>query len=227
MPASSNKLPIGVLISGSGSNLQSIIDACEAGRLDAEVKVVVSNNPTAYGLERCYKHSIPTVVITKDEFPDKAAFDDEIIKTLNANGVNLVALAGFMRILTPALVAAFPMRIMNIHPSLLPAFPGLDVQRKALEHGVRFAGCTVHFVDAGVDSGPIIIQAAVPVLDDDTPETLSKRILVQEHRIYPQAIQLYAEGRLNVRNRRVFITHGKNAETSLTNPQCTLFKDDR
>jgi len=226
MHASSNKLPIGVLISGGGSNLQAIINACEAGRLDARIAVVISNNPSAYALERCYKHSLPAAVITKDAFPDKAAFDNEIIKTLNSHGVTLVVMAGFMRILTPALVAAFPTRIMNIHPSLLPAFPGLDVQRKALEHGVRFTGCTVHFVDAGVDSGPIIIQAVVPVMDADTPETLSARILVQEHRIYPQAIQLYAEGRLNVRNRRVFIMHGKNAETSLTNPQCTLFEND-
>jgi len=226
MRASSNKLPIGVLISGSGSNLQAIIDACEAGRLAAEIKVVISNNPSAYGLERCYKHSIPSVVITKDQFPDKAAFDEEIIKTLNERGVNLVVMAGFMRILTPALVNAFPMRIMNIHPSLLPAFPGLDVQKKALEHGVRFAGCTVHFVDTGVDSGPIIIQAAVPVLDDDTVETLSKRILAHEHRIYPQAIELYAEGRLTVRGRRVFITHGKAVEAGISNPQCTLFDND-
>lgn len=225
MPASSNKLPIGVLISGSGSNLQAIIDACEAGRLDAQIKVVISDNPSAYGMERCYKHSIPAKVVAKEAFPKKAAYDDELIKTLNEHGVNLVVLAGFMRILTPALIAAFPMRIMNIHPSLLPAFPGLDVQKKALDHGVRFTGCTVHFVDAGVDSGPIIIAAVVPVNHADTVDTLSHRILEQEHRIYPQAIQLYAQGRLSVHGRRVFVTGCKETAGAMTNPPVTIFDE--
>ena len=225
MPASSNKLPIGVLISGGGSNLQAIIDACETNRLDAQIKVVITNNPSAYGIERCYKHSIPVVVITKEAFPNKAAYDEELVKTLNNYGVNLVVLAGFMRILTDALISAFPMRIMNIHPSLLPAFPGLDVQKKALDYGVRFAGCTVHFVDAGVDSGPIIIQAVVPVLSSDTAETLSHRILEQEHRIYPQAIRLDAEGRLDVHGRRVIISGGKDLAGAMTNPAVAMFNE--
>lgn len=225
MRASSNKLPIGVLISGGGSNLQAIIDACEAGRIDGRIKVVITNNPYAYGVERCYRHSIPVEVVTKEAFPVAADYDDELIKRLNNHGVNLVVLAGFMRILTPALIAAFPMRIMNIHPSLLPAFPGLNVQKKALDHGVKFAGCTVHFVDAGVDSGPIIIAAVVPVISADTVETLSHRILEQEHRIYPQAIQLYAEGRLNVEGRVVSISAAKDAAGAMTNPAVTIFDE--
>lgn len=225
MPASSNKLPIGVLISGGGSNLQAIIDACEAGRLNAQIKIVVTNNPSSYGLERCHKHSIPIKVITKEAFSNKDDYDKELIKTLKEHDVNLVVLAGFMRILTPALINAFPMRIMNIHPSLLPAFPGLDVQKKALEHGVRFAGCTVHFVDSGVDTGPIIIQAVVPVIGDDTVETLSHRILEQEHRIYPQAIQLYAEGRLSVHGRLVLIADCKYAAGVMTNPAVTILNE--
>ncbi|MBI5562669.1 MAG: phosphoribosylglycinamide formyltransferase [Deltaproteobacteria bacterium] len=217
-----NRVPIGVLVSGGGTNLQAIIDASEAGRINAEVKVVVSNNPIAYGLDRARRHGIPSAVITKESFTTKDSYDAELIKTLNNHGVMLVVMAGFMRILTPAFVAAFPMRIMNIHPSLLPAFPGLGVQKKALEYGARFAGCTVHFVDAGVDSGPIIIQAVVPVHDGDTAETLSRRILVEEHRIYPQAIQLFAEGRLHVEGRRVFITGGQPVEGSIANPPVTI-----
>lgn len=225
MRASSNKLPIGVLISGNGSNLASIIDACEAEKINAAIKVVISNNPRAYGLERAHKHKIPCKVITKESFPNKDSYDAELITTLNKYGVNLVVMAGFMRILTPAMTAAFPMRIMNIHPSLLPSFPGLDVQKKALEYGVKLAGCTVHFVDSGVDSGPIIIQAAVPVNDNDTPESLAKRILAEEHRIYPQAVHLYAEGRLRVEGRRVFDTGAVEAEGALTNPVTTIFDE--
>lgn len=209
---------IAVLVSGSGTNLQAIIDAIEAGRLKVGLKVVISNNPEAYAIERAKRHNIPVEVIPNNAFPDKEAYDCRLIKILHQHSVDLVVLAGFMRVLTPKFVRAFPMRIMNIHPALLPSFPGLRVQRKALEHGVRFSGATVHFVDEGVDTGPIIIQAVVPVYDDDTEETLSARILKEEHRIYPHAIQLFAEGRLRVRGRRVFIKNHPRIEGVMENP---------
>ena len=196
---------LGVLASGRGSNLQAIMDAIDDGRLDASVKVVVSDNPSAFVLERAVGRGIYAVVIKKEDFPSKEAFDREMVRVLTEAGVELVVLAGFMRILSPVVIDAFPMRIMNIHPSLLPSFPGLEVQKKALEYGVKFSGCTVHFVDRGVDTGPVIIQAVVPVVDNDTVESLSDRILAEEHRIYPQAIKLFAEGRLNVKGRRVFL----------------------
>ncbi|MBI5232881.1 MAG: phosphoribosylglycinamide formyltransferase [Deltaproteobacteria bacterium] len=198
-------LTIGVLVSGSGTNLQAIIDAIDKKRLSADIAVVISDNPSAYALERAKTRGIPTVVITKEEFPQKKPFDEKIAAVLNNHDVELVVLAGFMRILTDVILNAFPMRIINIHPSLLPSFPGLDVQKKTLDYGVRFSGCTVHLVDRGIDTGPIIIQAVVPVLDDDTVETLSKRILEEEHRIYPQAIQFFADNKIEVRGRRVFI----------------------
>lgn len=198
-------LNIGVLVSGSGSNLQAIIDAVEAGSLKCAIRVVISNRPGAFAVERAKKHSIPVEIITRDEFPDREAYDAEMAQRLKKHGVDLVVMAGFMRLITGEMLSAFPMRIINIHPSLLPAFPGLDVQKKAIEHGVRFSGATVHFVDAGLDSGPIIIQAVVPVKNTDTTETLSKRILAEEHRIYPIAIQLYAEGRLTIIGRRVLV----------------------
>lgn len=210
---------LGVLVSGSGSNLQSIIDSVEAGTLDAAVKVVISDNAGAYALERAAKHNIPTVVLHKKDYRSREAFDAAVVAELRGRGVELVVLAGFMRIISPVLLEAFPMRIMNIHPSLLPAFPGLGVQKKALEHGVKFSGCTVHFVDGGLDSGPIIIQAVVPVLDADTPETLSKRILAEEHRIYPHAIRLYSEGRLKVLGRRVFVENAPAASGTMENPK--------
>ncbi|HWP60498.1 MAG TPA: phosphoribosylglycinamide formyltransferase [Candidatus Acidoferrales bacterium] len=199
------KVPLGVLISGSGTNLQAIIDAIAAGRLDAEIRVVISNRRDAYGLERARRHGIPSEVIDHRGYDSREAYDRVLLDRLEARGVELVILAGFMRILSPAFVNAFSNRIMNIHPALLPAFPGLHVQRKALEHGVRFSGCTVHFVSAECDEGPIIIQAVVPVFPDDTEETLSARILKQEHRIYPRAIQLYSEGRLRIEGRRVIV----------------------
>lgn len=213
---------LGVLVSGSGSNLQSIIDSVEAGALEASVKVVITDNPEAYALERAKKHGIPTVVLHKKGYGSREEFDRAVVRELREHGVELVALAGFMRIISPVMLEAFPMRIMNIHPSLLPAFPGLDVQRKALEHGVKFSGCTVHFVDGGLDSGPIIIQAVVPVLDADTPETLSKRILAEEHRIYPHAIRLFSEGRLNILGRRVFVEKGPEASGAMENPKITV-----
>ena len=199
------KLSIGVLVSGSGSNLQSIIDQIESGLLDGEIRVVISNNPEAYALERAKKHGIPIVVIRHNDFRGREDFDRRVIEVLNDYAVELVILAGFMRVITPMLLHAFPMKIMNIHPALLPAFPGTHAQRRAVEYGVKFSGCTVHFVDEGVDTGPIIIQSVVPVYDDDTEESLAARILTEEHRIYPQAIQFYAEGRIEVTGRNVRI----------------------
>src|SRR5215470_4355980 len=200
-----SSLSIGVLISGSGTNLQAIIDAIERNELTATIRVVISNRPDAYGLTRARRHGLPAVVIPHKDFSSRQAFEAELIKTLHSSQVELVVLAGFMRLLSPFFIRTFPQRIMNIHPALLPAFPGTHAQRQALERGVRISGATVHFVDEEIDHGPIIEQAAVPVYSDDTEETLSARILVQEHRIYPHAIQLYAEGRVTIRGNRVVI----------------------
>lgn len=199
------RVPIGVLISGSGTNLQAIIDAIEENRLDAAIRVVISNRAEAYGLVRARERGIATEVVDHRQFPSREPFDEAILGLLRERQVELVILAGFMRLLSPVLVRAYPNRIMNIHPALLPAFPGLHVQKRAAEHGVRFSGCTVHFVSEQCDEGPIIIQAVVPVYPDDTEESLSARILKEEHRIYPRAIQLYSEGRLRVEGRRVFV----------------------
>ncbi len=196
---------LGVLTSGRGTNLQAVIDAIEAGRLGAQMEIVVSDRADAPALDRARRHGIKAIFVDPRAYDDRKAFDSALVNVLHAHQVELVCLAGFMRLLTPVFLAEFPGRIMNIHPALLPAFPGLHAQRQALEYGVRVAGCTVHFVDEGVDTGPIILQAAVPVLDDDTEETLSGRILAEEHKIYPQAIQLFAEGRLEIKGRRVFI----------------------
>ena len=201
----SEPLRIGVLASGRGSNLQAIIDAIEAGKLDCRLAVVVSDRGDARALERARKHGTEAVFLDPKGYPDREAFDRAVLAVLAEHRVELVCLAGYMRVLTPAFVRALPGRIMNIHPALLPAFPGLHAQRQALEHGVKVAGATVHFVDDGVDTGPIILQAAVPVQDDDTVETLSTRILAEEHQIYPRAIQLFAEGRLHVAGRRISI----------------------
>ena len=199
------QVPIGVLISGSGTNLQSIIDAIEAKELDAKIQVVLSNRADAYGLVRAKKHRIPVEVLDHKRFASREAFDQAVVDILRAREVELVVLAGFMRLLSPVFVGAYSNRIMNIHPALLPAFPGLHVQKKAMEHGVRFSGCTVHFVNEECDEGPIIIQAVVPVFPEDTEESLAARILEQEHRIYPRAIQLYSEGRLRIEGRKVFV----------------------
>ena len=196
---------IGVLLSGGGTNLQAIIDAIEAGKLDAKIEVVLSNKADAYGLVRAQKHGIPSEILNHKDFSSREAYDAAVVALLRARGVDLVVLAGFMRLLSPVFVKAYSNRIMNIHPALLPAFPGLNVQQKAVEHGVRFSGCTVHFVNEECDEGPIIIQAVVPVFADDTGETLAARILEQEHRIYPRAIQLFAEGRLRVVGRKVMV----------------------
>jgi len=206
------KTSLGILVSGSGSNLQAIIDNIEAGRLDGEIAIVISNVADAYALERCRRHGLPCTVIDHRRFSTREDFDRQLITELNLRGVELVIMAGFMRILSPQFLAAFPMRIMNIHPALLPSFPGLHVQKKAVEYGVRFSGCTVHFADGGVDTGPIIIQAVVSVHDTDDENTLAARILREEHRIYSQAIQWYAEGRLEIRGRRVFLRDAVPAE---------------
>jgi len=199
------KVPLGILISGNGSNLQAIIDAIEKKQLDAEVRVVISNRADAYGLVRAQKHGVPTEMVDHRKFPSREAFDQHLIERFKVQQVELVVLAGFMRLLSADFVHAFSNRIMNIHPALLPAFPGLHVQRKAVEAGVRFSGCTVHFVNDECDQGPIIIQAIVPVFFDDSEESLSARILKEEHRIYPKAIQLYSEGRLHVVGQRVLV----------------------
>ncbi|MFZ1037960.1 MAG: phosphoribosylglycinamide formyltransferase [Smithella sp.] len=198
-------LKLGVLISGNGSNLQSIIDHIEKGSLKAVIKIVISNNPDALGLKRAEKHSIPWVVLQYSDFKSKEDFDLKLIKTLKDNGVDLVVLAGFMRIISPAFLKAFTHKIMNIHPALLPSFPGVHGQKQAVDYGVKFSGCTVHFVDEGVDTGPVIIQSVVPVLDDDTEESLSARILKEEHKIYPRAIQLFAVGKIEIKGRKVYI----------------------
>ena len=199
------KLPIAVLISGGGTNLQAIIDAIESRKLDARIELVLSNRAEAYGLVRAKNHGLLTEVLDHKQFASREAFDEAVVALLRARGVELVVLAGFMRLLSPVFVKAFSNRIMNIHPALLPSFPGLHVQKRAVEHGVRFSGCTVHFVNEECDEGPIIIQAVVPVFPDDTEESLAARILEQEHRIYPRAIQLYSEGRLRVEGRRVLV----------------------
>ncbi len=198
-------LRLGVLASGRGSNLQAIIDAIGEGRLQAEVAVVLSNAATAAALERARRHGIEALYVDPKAFPDRAAYDRKLVEILRGRGVELVCLAGYMRIITREFIDAFPYRIMNIHPALLPSFPGVNAQRQAWEYGVKISGCTVHFVEEGMDTGPIILQAAVPVEEDDTPETLAERILAFEHQIYPRAIQLYAEGRLRVEGRRVRI----------------------
>ena len=218
----SRKVPIGVLLSGGGTNLQAIIDAVRQERLDATVRTVVSNRKDAYGLTRARAHAIPAAVLDHRDFPSREDYDRALVEHLERNGVELVVLAGFMRLLSPVFIRSFPNRVMNIHPALSPSFAGLHGQRQALEYGVRFTGCTVHFVTEGCDEGPVIIQAVVPVLPDDTEETLSQRILVQEHRIYPRAIQLYCEGRLAVEGRKVRVTGGRGAEAvgdgALVNP---------
>lgn len=199
-------LNIGVLVSGNGTNLQSILDACTGGKLKARVVCVISNKTDAYGLERARKAGIPALHLDHRAHAGREAYDEALVATLREFGVELVVMAGFMRIITPVLLEAFPMAVMNIHPALLPAFPGLHAQRQALEYGVKVAGCTVHFVDPGTDTGPIIIQAAVPLVEGDTEETLSARIQKEEHRIYPEAIRLFAEGQLSVAGRKVAVS---------------------
>ena len=196
---------LGVLVSGSGTNLQAIIDSIETGEINAEICCVISNNAAAYALTRAKRHGIPVVVHENKGFTDRYGYDAVTVQILRSYNVELVILAGFMRILSETMVNAFPNAIMNIHPALLPAFPGLHAQQQVLNYGVRYSGCTVHFVDSGTDTGPIILQTVVPVEQDDTEESLSARIQKVEHRTFPAAIRLYADGKLILEGRRVRI----------------------
>jgi len=217
-----NVLRVAVLASGRGSNLQAIIDAIEAGQIQAKIVAVISNKQEAVALQRAREQGLPDLFVDPKPFagrPDsREAYDQALLELLKKYDVELVLLAGYMKIVTAVLVNAYANRMMNIHPSLLPSFPGLDVQKKALDWGCKLAGCTVHFVTEGVDEGPIILQAAVPVLDNDSPDVLAARILEQEHKIYPRAVQLFAENRLRVDGRRVFIEEGKPVGDAIISP---------
>ncbi len=204
--SSENKIRLGVLVSGNGTNLQAIIDASESEKIDAKINAVISDVPDARALDRARRHKIPTFVIERKSFESKEAFEQEIVDTLKKNDVKLVCLAGFMRIIGRTILDAFPNQIINIHPALLPSFPGLDAQQQAFDYGVKVTGATVHYVDEKTDHGPIICQAAVKVREDDTVETLRARILEQEHRIYPEAIQLIAEGKVSMNGRKVHVS---------------------
>ena len=203
-------IKLGVLCSGRGTDLQSIIDAIADKKLDADIAIVITDKPNVMALERAEKAGIKNICVNRKSFDNQSDFESQLLQELKAVGVDLVVLAGFMRILSPTFVHEYKNRIMNIHPSLLPSFPGAHAHRDVLNYGVKVSGCTVHFVDEGTDSGPIIMQAAVAVKDDDTEETLSARVLEQEHIIYPKAIQLYVEGRLKIDGRHVKILGTKN-----------------
>jgi len=205
LPAGQAGVRLGLLASGRGSNLQAIIDAVEAGKINARVAVVISDRPESQALDRARHHHLMAVFLNPSDFPTREDYDERIVEILKQQEVDLVILAGYMRIITTRLLVPYKMRIMNIHPSLLPSFPGLSAQKQALNWGVKITGCTVHFVDETVDQGPIILQAAVPVHPDDTEESLAVRILEEEHRILPEAIQFFAEGRLKVAGRKVVI----------------------
>ncbi|MEA2022508.1 MAG: phosphoribosylglycinamide formyltransferase [Candidatus Caldatribacteriota bacterium] len=196
---------IGVLVSGSGTNLLAIIEAIKKGRIDGVIRIVISDKPHAYALRRARFYNIKTNSIDPEGFNNREEYDREIVSILKEKEVDLVVLAGYMKMLTPYFINAYKNKIMNIHPALLPSFPGLHVQKKAIDHGVKVSGCTVHFVDEGLDSGPIILQKAVKVKEDDTEESLTKRILKEEHEIYPRAIQLFAQDRLSINGRKVLI----------------------
>lgn len=216
-------LSLAVLVSGSGSNLQSLIDRIEQGVLDAEIKVVLSNNPGAYGLTRASTHGIPSRALAHTEYASREAFDADLLRIIEAHHAEAVLLAGFMRILTPAFVQSFPGKLLNIHPALLPSFPGVHGQRDAAEYGVRISGCTVHVVDEAMDHGPIIIQAAVPAEPGEGGESLGARILKLEHRIYPQAVQWLAEGRLHIEGRQVRLAPAGRPPADLSGlPPCLV-----
>lgn len=213
-------LSIGVLISGGGTNLQALIDGCADHSIPARIKLVISNKPDAYGLIRAKNAAIPTAVIDHRDFPDRDSFERAMVACLAEYQVELVCLAGFMRVLTPYFIRAFQGRLLNIHPALLPAFPGLHVQQQAIDAGVRFSGATVHFVSEEVDAGPIVVQAVVPILPEDNATTLAARILTQEHRIYPLAVSLFAQNRLTIEAGRVHITNPvSQPEAALINPE--------
>jgi len=211
-----------VLVSGRGSNLQALIDNVEAGKLKARIALVISDNPEAQAIKRCQKHGVPCKVLRREDFPSKKAFEEEMVRALKEAGVELVVLAGFMRILSKHFIEHFPERVINVHPSLLPSFKGLEAQRQAVEYGARFSGCTVHLVDETVDGGPVIVQAVVPVLPEDTAESLAERILKWEHRILPQAVQWFAEGRVSVEGRKVLV-EGARYGTLPVNPELEGF----
>ena len=204
---------IGVLCSGRGSNLASIIDEIERGEIRAEIAVVIADKADAYALERARVKGIPAVAVVYRDYAERADFERALLTELHAHGVTLVVLAGFMRILSPVFVHAYTGRILNIHPALLPSFPGAHAHRDVLAYGVKVSGCTVHFVDEGMDSGPIILQASVPVQEGDTEEALAARVLAQEHRIFPEAIKLYVEGRLRTDGRKVHILPAAEGES--------------
>jgi len=210
---------LGVLASGGGTNLQAILDACAARRIDATVAAVISNVPGAGALDRARRAGVEAVVLPSRGGSDRDVYDRDLADALASREVDLVCLAGYMRLVTPGFLRAFGPtaatrgcpRVVNVHPGLLPSFPGLHAQRQALAYGVRFSGCTVHFVDEGTDTGPVIVQATVPVLPDDTEESLAARVLAEEHRIYPQAIHWFAQGRLSVSGRRVTVAGARPA----------------
>lgn len=198
-------LRLGVLVSGRGSNLEAILDAIKQGKLSARVAVVISNKKDAAALERAARYQVPALFLDPTQYSRREEYDAAVLQQLKEFGVELVVLAGYMRLVTPTLIQPYHDRIINTHPSLLPAFPGMHAQRQALSYGVRVSGCTIHFVDEEMDHGPIIAQASVPVFEGDTIEQLSERILAEEHRLLPQALQLYAEGKLTVDGRKVHI----------------------
>ena len=215
-------LKLGVLVSGRGSNLQAIIDAIEKGKIDASIEIVISDNPSAKAIERCKRHSVKWSVIQRKDFSSKEDFEKALVDELKVHDVDLVVLAGFMRILGKTFLENFPDKVINIHPSLIPAFQGLNAQRQALEFGSKFSGCSVHFVDESVDGGPVIVQAVVPVLPEDTEESLSERILSFEHRILPQTVSWFAQGRVKKDGRKVII-EGARYGTLPVNPDLEDF----
>lgn len=210
-------LTIGVLASGRGSNFQSIIDSINSGFIKARIAVLITDNPEAYAIERAKNHNIESLIISPEDFSGKDSYYLHIAKELKSRNVELVVLAGFMRVVGKPLIKGFQNKIMNIHPALLPSFPGLHGQKQAVDYGVKISGCTVHFVDEGVDTGPIIIQAAVPAYENDTEDSLSERILKEEHKIFPLAIKLFSEGKITVEGRKVIIKEHRK-DTVITNP---------
>lgn len=213
-----SNIKVAVLASGRGSNFQAIIDSVASGFINAEISLLVTDNPESYSIERSKKHGIEYLVMRPKQYASRDDYFAAVAAELKGRAVDLVILAGFMRIVGKPLIDAFPFRIMNIHPALLPSFPGLHGQKQALDYGVKVSGCTVHFVDEGMDTGPVIIQAVVPIMDDDTEDSLSERILKYEHKIFPEAIRLFAEGRIKVEGRKVKIDRDSAEEGFLINP---------
>ncbi|MDS1029011.1 phosphoribosylglycinamide formyltransferase [Bacillota bacterium LX-D] len=198
-------LKVGILVSGRGSNMVALLEAAKKREIDAEIALVLSDNQTAPALKKAQKYGVKAEYVSPENYASREEYDLALVEKLKAYGVELVVLAGYMRLVTPQFLAAFPNKVVNIHPALLPAFPGLHVQAKAVEYGVKYSGCTVHFVDAGMDSGPIIAQAVVPVEDDDNEDTLAERILQEEHRLFPQVVGLIAQGKVTIVGRKVKI----------------------